>query len=57
MLSITVGELTSYRLIGIMVRVFTTGPEDRGSIPGRVLLKTQKMILNASLLTTQYFVV
>ena len=28
--------------IGIMVRVFTNGPGDRGSIPGRVIPKTQK---------------
>ena len=27
---------------------------DRGSIPGRVIPKTQKMVLDASLLNTQY---
>ncbi len=39
--------------IGIMVRVFANGPGDRGSIPGRVIPKTQKMVLNANLLNTQ----
>ena len=38
-----------------MVRVFASGPEDLGSIPGRVLLKTQKMVLDSSLLNTQYY--
>ena len=33
-------------------RVFANGPRDRGSIPSQVLPKTQKMILNASLLST-----
>ena len=36
-----------------MVRVFTNGPGDRSSIPGRVILKTQKMVLDAFLLNTQ----
>ena len=31
------------------------GPEDQGSIPGRVIPKTQKMVLNAALLNTQYY--
>ena len=31
--------------IGIVVRVFVNGPGDLGSIPGRVILKTQKMVL------------
>ena len=38
-----------------MVRVFTNGPVDRGSIPGRVIPKTQKMVLDASLLNTQQY--
>ena len=37
----------------MMARVFTDGPRDLGSIPGRVIPKTQKMILDASLLNTQ----
>ena len=35
---------------GQMSRVFANGPGDRSSIPGRVILKTQKMVLDASLL-------
>ena len=31
------------------------GPEDLGSIPGRVIPKTQKMVLDASLLNTQHY--
>ena len=34
-------------------RVFTNGPEDWGSIPGQVMLKTQNMVLDPSLLNTQ----
>ena len=38
-----------------MVRVFVNGPEDWGSIPGQVIPKTQKMVLDAALLNTQYY--
>ena len=38
-----------------MVRVFTNGPVDLGSIPGRVRPKPQKMLLDPSLLNTQYY--
>ena len=41
--------------IDIMVRVFTNGPGDYGSIPGRVIPKTQKMILDATLLNIQHY--
>ena len=41
--------------IGTMVRVFANGPGDLGSIPGRVIPKTQKMVLDASLLNTQQY--
>ena len=41
--------------IGIMVRVFANGPGDLGSIPSRVIPKTQKMVLDASLLNTQHY--
>ena len=40
---------------GIMVRVFACGPGDWGSIPGRVIPKTQKMLLDATLLNTQHY--
>ena len=38
-----------------MVRVFANGPGDLGSIPGRVIPKTQKMVLDASLLNIQHY--
>ena len=37
-----------------MVRMFTNGPEDWGSIPSQVKPKTQKMVLDASLFNTQH---
>ena len=44
-----------YIYIGLGVRVFANGPGDLGSIPGRVMPKTQKMVLDASLLNTQHY--
>ena len=41
--------------ISLGVRVFANGPGDLGSIPGRVIPKTQKMVLDASLLNTQHY--
>ena len=41
--------------IGLAVTVFANGPGDLGSIPGRVIPKTQKMVLDASLLNTQHY--
>ena len=38
-----------------MVRVFANGSGDSGSIPGRVIPKTLKMILDATLLNTQHY--
>ena len=38
-----------------MVRVFANGPRDLGSIPGRVVPKTPKMVLDAALLNTQHY--
>ena len=43
------------RLIGLVGRVFANGPVDRGSIPGRVIPKTKKMVLDTSLLKTQQY--
>ena len=37
-----------------MNRVFANGPGDRGSIPVQIIPKTQKMVLDAALLNTQY---
>ena len=39
----------------MIVRVFANDPEDLGSIPGRVIPKTQKMGPDATLLNTQYY--
>ena len=41
--------------IGMIVRVFANGPGDLGSIPGRVIPKTQKMVLDVALLNTQHY--
>ena len=41
--------------IGQAVRVFANRPGDLGSFPGRIIPKTQKMVLDASLLNTQHF--
>ena len=38
-----------------MVRVFANGLGDLGSIAGQVLPKTQKMVLDASLLNTRHY--
>ena len=40
---------------GLGVRVFANGSGDLGSIPGRVIPKTQKMVLDATLLNTQHY--
>ena len=44
-----------YRLIELVGRVFTNGQGDLGSIPGRVLPKTLKMVLDTSLFNTQQY--
>ena len=41
--------------IDLKVKVFANGPRDLGSNPGRVIPKTQKMVLDASLLNTQHY--
>ena len=38
-----------------MSGVFANGPGDRGSIPGRIIPKIQKMVLDAALLNTQLY--
>ena len=38
-----------------MGRVFSNGPEDLGSIPGRIIPKTLKMLLDTALLNTQQY--
>ena len=45
-----------YKLtIGLMSRVFANVPGDRGSIPGGVIPKTQKFVLDVALLNTQHY--
>ena len=41
--------------IGKMVRVFANVPRDQDSIPGRIIPKTLKMVLDSSLLNTQQY--
>ena len=38
-----------------MSRVFANGPGDLGSIPGQVIPKTQKMVLDSILLNTEHY--
>ena len=38
-----------------MSRVFANGLEDQGSFPVGVMPKTQKMVLDAALLSTQHY--
>ena len=41
--------------MAIMVKVFANGPGDLGSIPSRVIPKTQKMARDNSLLNTHQY--
>ena len=41
--------------IGLVGRVFANGPGDLDSIPGRVIPKTLKMILDTSVLNTEQY--
>ena len=43
------------RAIGLMSRVFTNCLGDQGSIPGRIIPKTQKMVLDATLLSIRHY--
>ena len=45
------------RAIGLMNRVFANGPGDLSSVSGRVIPKTQKLVLNAALLNTKHYTV
>ena len=44
-----------YQPICLMSKIFANGPVERGPIPGRVILKTQKTVLDSSLLSTRYY--
>ena len=41
--------------IGLISRVFVNGMADWGSIPGWVISKTQKMVIDSALLNTQQY--
>ena len=41
--------------LSLMSRVFTNDPGDRGSIPGRVIPKTQQWVLDTTLLSTKHY--
>ena len=47
--------LSAYRAIGLLNRMFAHGSGDRGSIQGRVIPKTQKIVLDTGLLNTQHY--
>ena len=48
-------ETSPNRLIGLVGRMFNNGSGDLGSIPGRVIPKTLKMVLGISLFNTQQY--
>ena len=50
-----VNKSSKNSFISLMSTVFTNGPEDRGSIPARVIPKTQKIVLDAALHNTQHY--
>ena len=52
---VTLNHIIMYRAIGLMSRVFANDPGDWGSIPGRGIPKTQKMVLDSDLLNTQHY--
>ena len=45
----------AYTVICLVGRVFANGPKDLGSIPGHVIPKTLKIVLDTSLLNTQQY--
>ena len=47
--------MTNLLAISIMSRVFTNVRGDWGSIPGQVIPKTKKIVLDAALLNTQHY--
>ena len=42
-------------VIGLVSRVFDNGPGDLDSVPGRIMPKTLKMVLDTSLLNNQQY--
>ena len=47
--------LPCYQANGLMRRAFANGPRDQRSIPGRGIPKTQKIVLDPTLLSTQSY--
>ena len=52
---VSVSSLQEIKFIGLVGRVLTNGPGDHSSIPGHVIPKTLKMVLDTSLLSTQQY--
>ena len=48
-------EIRPKKKYKLIVRVFANDLGDRGSIPGQVIPKTQKMVLDTTLLNTQHY--
>ena len=44
-----------YIYIGLVGRVFANGPRNRVQSPDRVIPKTQKMVLDTSLINTEHY--
>ena len=51
----TIGSRYHTQILSGICGVFANCPGNLGSIPGRVIPKTQKMVLDASLLNTQHY--
>ena len=48
-------NVTAYQTIDLMSRVFTNDLGNQGSIQGWVIQKTQKMVRDTTLLSTQHY--
>ena len=48
-------NLKRYKLISLVDWVFANGPGDLGSIPGRVIPETLKMVLDTDLLNIKWY--
>ena len=51
----TISEMARPQAIGLLSRVFANGLGNWGSIPGCVIPKTQKIVLDVALLNTQHY--
>ena len=48
-------NFTLNQLIGLVGRVFANGPGDQGSVPGWVIPKIQKLVIDNFLLNIQHY--